>query len=990
MHTHDIATLARRAAVAFIAAVSAITASAKTIALWPIEYDSARGGFDYRCRIDPANDLYDPASKNMQTEGVGWTLPPNPDGSLRNEFALNASAISNTDTGTQAAMLKNDYAGAYVVGTNDFTLEGFFKFNQNFSLSYDKFYIIAAWLTGDNNNRFLLQLRRQTEGGGGKYQFRIYGAVHTGKGNKDGTVFSDTEIESLTNSWHHFAIVYRHNTSAGKATTQLYIDGTRHINVSVNAINSLSSTPANSILEFGGRTSGNSRAPLQLDYLRLSDEALDPSGFLNAGGAGTTVPASPTVAYWKLSADENGIDGSSSVGGLPLGDVWQSNHTNTVTLADLEVSHDSAFDGLPPNTSMSPAATLSASNTGSFRVMHESVALWHPTLGLDLVLTNSFTVEGWLKPERSLNYEDDIQVIWTTRNWNNQGWMLELKHVVAGWGLAVFANDTTQDIRKDTVVVPVLDEWTDWKHVGLVYDAETDNGVWSIYLDGALAGCITNTVKPSAEGTYANYPGFWAGGRFRGRNFRGEMDYVRVSKTALRPEQFLCAADGEAATDVLALWPLDVINGVYFDGRDATGQNHIQSPRSASNATYHALPDTVDAPAITNPDSSPAFSGDPASTSGSVDFGDATVTRRHYLGTRDPATLAAVNSKSGLTLEGYFKRTAVPDNTWEVYFGFYRNVEKNSLVSTINIGVYKDRGFTVYDNNWATNWPYSGSTDINVTDFSNTVPDTDLGTWHHVAFTRMFTPTSVVWECFIDGVSQGTSPADRLCTEGDTPSHPVYIMFVGGRYTSAHHFKGKVSSIRVSNRVLAPSEFLCATGPAPKETETFGEWRSESAPLTLFNNSIFTAPANPFTIEYKAALSDGAETMLAGTWDAANKVGWKVVRAADGSVSVYARVDGRSTPYATGTFGTVQPGTPCLAVVYDPHEGKGTWKLYANGRLVGNVENLWTPSAASATQPWSLAIGDASMDTLTKVRFTGAALERRELIFDRGLVMFLR
>ena len=186
-------------------------ANGKTIALWPVEYDSARGAFDYRCRIDPANDLYDPAAKNMQTNGTGWALPPNPDVSVRSEFALNAAAVSNTNIVQQAAMLKNDYAGAYVVGTNDFTLEGFFKLNA--LPASGSFFILASWIPNDEAKRFMFTLRTDATSHPG-ICFDMYGILLTGKTDIYSEPLSADAVVALTNSWHHFAIVYRHNTSA--------------------------------------------------------------------------------------------------------------------------------------------------------------------------------------------------------------------------------------------------------------------------------------------------------------------------------------------------------------------------------------------------------------------------------------------------------------------------------------------------------------------------------------------------------------------------------------------------------------------------------------------------------------------------------------------------------------------------------------------------------------------------------------------------------
>ena len=961
-------------------------ACGKTIALWPIEYDAARGTFDYRCRIDPANDLEDPVSLNTLTNGTGWALPPNPDASVRRAFALNDSAVSDTHTTRSAAMLRSNSAGAYVVGTNDFTLEGFFKMNA--LPASGAFQIIASWIPNDNDHRFLFTIRRDSTG----VRFNFWGALLTSKTDMYGNYLSADAVDALTNSWHHFALVYRHNNSEGKAATSLYIDGTLQVTKTINAINSLTKETLNTRLEFGGRTDGGNRAPIQLDYLRLSDEALDSSAFLNAGGAGTAADAhSPTVAYWKLSADEDGIDGSSSVGGYPLGDLWQSDHTNSVTLAYLEVSRESAFAGRPANTAMSPAATLPATNVGSLRVEHETVTLWHPTLGYDLTLTNSFTVEGWLKPERSLNYADDFEMLFNTRdllhNGNLQtGWNFGLHRVSGKWVAYINAHDGLNVLCLDRPLSGALDEWTDWRHVAVSYDAETGNGVWAFYLDGELTGCVTNDVAPNLLPD--NVRGsFWLGGRFAGRCFRGNVDYVRVSKAVLRPDQFLSAANGTAATDVLALWPLDVVNGIYMDGHDVMGRYNLQSLRAPSGGivTYHASPDTADAPVITNPDASPAFQGNPAVTTGCVDFGDNSVRRQNFLCTRDSAALSAINARAGLTLEGYFKRTAVPDGNWDIYFGLYNGTTTNAQgTSVINLGVEKDRGFTVFENNW------SRSSTGGAEAFSETVPDLTLNEWRHVAFTRTMTPTSLVWECFVNGISQGTSSERIISTNGDTPANRVGTLFVGGRHSSCNHFKGKVSSIRVSNRVLVPNEFLCATGPTPTDQETFGAWRTASAPLTMASYGLLTAPAHPFTVEYTAALADGAETLLAGTWYEAKKVGWKIVRAADGDVFVYARVDERSTPYATGTFGTVPSGRSAVAIIYNPYDGKGTWTLYTNGRTVGTVENLWTPSASTVPQPWPLTLGDTSMGALAQTRVTGAALGQKELLYVPGLMVIFR
>ena len=66
-----------------VAVLSCQAVQAKTIALWPIEYNQAVGVMDGRCVIDAQNDLsyHNIASQDtaVSTWGIGWNLPPNPD-----------------------------------------------------------------------------------------------------------------------------------------------------------------------------------------------------------------------------------------------------------------------------------------------------------------------------------------------------------------------------------------------------------------------------------------------------------------------------------------------------------------------------------------------------------------------------------------------------------------------------------------------------------------------------------------------------------------------------------------------------------------------------------------------------------------------------------------------------------------------------------------------------------------------------------------------
>ena len=59
----------------------------------------------------------------------------------------------------------------------------------------------------------------------------------------------------------------------------------------------------------------------------------------------------------------------------------------------------------------------------------------------------------------------------------------------------------------------------------------------------------------------------------------GKLDCWRASKSALQPVQFMCTTNGTAATDVLAIWPMNAQNGIYIDGTDvATGAYTFEEP----------------------------------------------------------------------------------------------------------------------------------------------------------------------------------------------------------------------------------------------------------------------------------------------------------------------------------------------------------------------------------------------------------------------------
>lgn len=96
-----------------------LTVSARTVALWPIEWDPVSGVKDFRCAVDPLNDLVN-SDGAADTSPIGWNLPPNPDGNphifypvSRSAFTANgASRLQNTTSPLlQQALLPPQWHG---------------------------------------------------------------------------------------------------------------------------------------------------------------------------------------------------------------------------------------------------------------------------------------------------------------------------------------------------------------------------------------------------------------------------------------------------------------------------------------------------------------------------------------------------------------------------------------------------------------------------------------------------------------------------------------------------------------------------------------------------------------------------------------------------------------------------------------------------------------------------------------------------------------
>lgn len=189
----------------------AFVAQAKTIALWPVEYDSTLTTFDGASAIFPGDDLSiytDDTTVSGIAAGIDWNLPPNPGDDKFLFDPVNRTAITGTlGAPTDAKGMTMRCTSANVVNhlypTNDFTLEGWFTMTEYKTDNWVVF-MQQGLGSGGNGGWFIAFLFSES-----RKWFRL-----TAAGGD--VAFNDLTAEetvALTNGWHHFALTLQFNAS---------------------------------------------------------------------------------------------------------------------------------------------------------------------------------------------------------------------------------------------------------------------------------------------------------------------------------------------------------------------------------------------------------------------------------------------------------------------------------------------------------------------------------------------------------------------------------------------------------------------------------------------------------------------------------------------------------------------------------------------------------------------------------------------------------
>ena len=1002
-------------------ALLSLSAQAKTVALWPLETD------DLRCVVNPSNDLSKIASHFVNGGAEAqWELPPNPDADRHPFVPVNRSAVRESLVGTENGFLYNLYAGRYLRRDRAFTIEGYMKVLELPASNTWACILCAYGKTGPNgedNNRWTFSLRRRSN------DDYACSWIFWGNASQDTVLYRYADEEAsyaITNTWLHVALTHEPLGTDGRDHWTLFLNGDK-VGESRNS-GSVTNSYVSHRFDLGAR-SGNQGNQIDavFDYWRISDKVLEPSEFLCAGdGSGTSAPAaSSTVSYWPLGVTPTGgIDCRDAVGNSPLSTGFYSTKFPENRMTPVE---DSAFTGNPPNSTV----TLPDGNVGSFLGCATAASLQQNDVGAFLNVTSNFTVEGWICPrvcERADkgDWKETCCYLFNTRPDYNKGWAFQYRAKgIDKFQFDIFCNDGTGNLLNNVVISGTYDmnSWYDqWRHVALTYNPTGGSkgyGLWTLYIDGEQVGSVSNPRAPVA---ITDSRSFVLGGRLNIANhsFQGKIDCVRVSATALSPNQFLNAtANAAAATDVVALWPLNVEGGVHPDLRDVSGNNRHFAARDSYYPKLVPSADPDNQPAISNPDKTSTFRGDPSAIHGSTRMRDPDADSDHDLATLLTGSTDVMNAMAAgksYTFECYYLHRSSTKNVssdQETFLGYADG-------TTMKIRFFrKASGFYIWEN-----WNAS----IADTLFSGTAnSDLTYDRWYHVALVHSIESVnevvSSVWRLYLDGNLKGTVSASY-----NKSTAKCNRLFVGGRYSATKNAViGNLSSVRLSNRALDPSEFLCATpAPSTKPETTAGYWpidsvqpglanladaeypleavgtaagQAEPARLSIPNKNALTnvvtgaarqnhgsyalgaggalvaasigfemAGPKPFTVEgwLKWTPAEGtADEDLITVGDALSGNGGLRIyfdkTGATPKLRVFARGAWPCTPYVDGAFDadlTTLIGTWAhVAIAYDLNDGEGSWTLYVEGKQVGKVKNFYRPTSIDYSRGGDFTLG---------------------------------
>lgn len=641
---------------------------AKTVAYWPMTKSDDGSKGVMRCIESSGNDLYVGRSANVTFDAndLGWNLPPNPYPHV-SDAAAAAGGFLVTDMLTSAArssvVLTNANANLAkeLAPDHDFTIEGWARLTDLPAIGSSCVMLDASFYNSIESATFQAGGWRLLLSHPDDQTITMKADVVAANNTSRTQVSLANELTpaSLTNGWHHYAVVFKENAAQSKGVWKFYLDGEVQDEGETSGSwyyspNTISYEAPKFGLVGGFRQNWS---PIgDFACWRVSDEALEPEQFLCYGGAGTTVPTGKTLNYWKLSGTAGGVDGRDFVGTANLSEA--SNSAEAVTDDNPTVANPDATIGFTGDSGENSGSFQSGT---SYQTNNKFLYLTDQTYLEDVLRSkDGWTMEGYFKINGNFGRQyggifslcsnsssiEGNGVNFALRCYGNSDSELRCGLVDA----AVFSTPQISVTDESFSGYLTKGEWTHFA-LSLSYGMLTnvEQVIYKFYINGDMKSSLTNVyVQTYNKDTKCiTFGGTYGAAESNARSFAGQLSSFRLSKGALEPSEFLCATSPTQSPSDLAYWPLDNASGTA-DGAVAKGYEGYAMDKASG---------TVDGSSERVRSRIPAEKGVPEGNVGSVAIGTGGSFTAAHLG-------GDLNFGASWSVEGYLKFNA--DTTVDV------------------------------------------------------------------------------------------------------------------------------------------------------------------------------------------------------------------------------------------------------------------------------------------------------------------------------------
>ena len=566
-----------------------------------------------------------------------------------------------------------------------------------------------------------------------------------------------------------------------------------------------------------------------------------------------------TVAYWPMVMDLE-------TGGTArkVADASGNNYSLDVKLTDAQVTNTSeVVFSRPPNgpSDVTAASCVEIVNGTSLTTLPfqrgtGSQSQTSDPLVLAMGLRHDFTIEGYMYVKSLKHTASDRDTIIAFSGVNGSGdWIWNLTETASNSNKRnVVVVIRSGDTVADSGILASIDDSEilgGWHHYALVFKFNEANSKsrWTFYLDGVNRG--SNTMSNHGENQNVQHDRFLLGGASSGAKkvFDAKFAFWRVSNEALTSSSLLCH---QTFATTVAYWPMNVVTGLYDNAiqpiaPDVVDERNTLMVRDPSKGGVSWTGNDIGWTTPPNPDPDLAAGCDSWQCNTMVRSGNNTIKiNNQYRPVFTTATNAPVIDATKLytsfTVEGFARFDSLPTannsnqmftyNTLGEIGGWCWNLHGADENGYLSMRV----SYTDKDKNRQTTF------------LCNSLRAEELlNVWNHYALT--FTPDNgsgdTEWRFYLNGRLLGKSN-EMPAYESYEFTSPTFFVSGAGSGANPQSLCGDMTCWRVSNRALAPREFLCgATAPAIPAGAFVWKGAADSAEWSTGNAANWIADGEP-------------------------------------------------------------------------------------------------------------------------------------------------